>query len=197
MSEKQTKSKLAKLPIENKTTLFIIGGVIGLAIFILILILVIIFSNSSLPVSTEEYTELTTEEKLERNQEISQDIYNSATDNLNTTNTNPNPETVLENFTHAIDEAKTTIDANLARIATMRYLNLIGDYEQVIKLGEQVNDGNGACEYPELDLDSRIICHNVIGIAYQETGNDEQSKHHMDALTPLIEERMKIENNEN
>lgn len=200
MSEKQTTTTATKIPIDNKLTLFLIGGVIGVVIFGIILILVMIFHKPSLPVSTEEYIELSESEKLERNKDLSQEIYNSAT-GTETDDADGNAGTptldeaaAMENFDQAISSAQTSVDANLARVAAMRYLNLKGSYDQVIELGNQVNNGNGACNYPELDLDSLIVCNNLMETAYYQKGDTETSKKFNEALLKLIEERLKLGN---
>lgn len=202
MSEKQTTTTAPKIPIDNKLTLFLIGGIIGLVVFGIILLLVMIFHKPSLPVSTEEYVELSESEKLERNKDISQEIYNSATgtetgeDSENAGLPTLDEAAAMDNFNQAISSAQTSVDANLARVAAMRYLNMNGQYDEVIELGNQVNNGGGACVYPELDLDSLIICNNLMELAYSRNGDAETAKTFNETLLKLIDERQKYGNAE-
>jgi len=173
-----------------KRSLIVACGFVGVALLVGIGIWIIAsLKQPAMPTSAEEYNELSESEKVERNRNMAQETYDAATKDSDNTGEVVDTEAVMGSFQTAIDSTSNVTDAHIARIAAMRYLIGEGDYTKVIELGEQINNGNGACEYSELDLDSLITCHNLLEIAYHQLGDEASSQKHAEVLLNLIDEK--------
>ena len=185
-----TKPKIAK---PKKRLLVICGIILGIAV--LAGVCVALFMLLSKPEAGPD--QLTPEEEQKRsedNEAIFQDVYNEATSSSNN-------ESAEDVFQQAISAAgNNTGKANAVRVSQMRYLLEQGDYDKIIEVGEQTNGNNddsvddmSICDDVSLGLAVRITCHNMMGQAYDYLDEIEQSTHHNNMVSQLVNERARLE----
>lgn len=182
------KRKAAEQKAKNKLTrrrVLIFGG-IGVAL-IVVLIAYLVQQSKLIPVS-----DLPPEEQIknvEANSELSMTVYQKAQE------TADNGGSAEEAFNEAINNARNTAEANVIRVAQMKYTNATNsdNTNGIITIGEATATGDvGPCEDPTMDVRSRAVCHNLLAIAYYEEMKHEKSEYHEQRAEELIGEYMKL-----
>ena len=84
----------------------------------------------------------------------------------------------------------------MAKVSQLNYWLVNGDYnkiKEVVNQSENENNEYGLCEDPDLGLDVRIICHNIIASMYSYEDNIELSDYHMQRLQELFDQKVQLE----
>lgn len=188
------KRKDAEKKAKNKVTrrrVLIFGG-LGLVLAgVVVTIIVKLIGQEPTPVD-----ELPPEEQIKNvdaNFELSTTVYQKAQEAAD------NGGSANEAFDEAIDNAGTVAEANVIRVAQMRYINTTnGDNtNEIIAIGEATATNRAEpCEDPMMDVHSRAVCHNLLAIAYYEEMKHEKSEYHEQRAEELTGEYMKLRGEE-
>ncbi len=180
-----TKPKIAK---PKKRLLVICGIILGIAV--LAGVCVALFMLLSKPEAGPD--QLTPEEEQKRsedNEAMHKDLYEKASNEDSFEGAN-------EVFQDAINANGNSSEAKVAKVSQLNYWLVNGDYnkiKEVVNQSENENNEYGLCEDPDLGLDVRIICHNIIASMYSYEDNIELSDYHMQRLQELFDQKVQLE----
>ena len=156
------------------------GGVALVATFAVILTIAFTEPTSNDTVGSDGTI---SEAEAEKRQQITQSVYDEASAE------GANAEEV---FQEALDAAKTPAETDAIRAGQLMYFTDTGNYDEVIRVGDEIGDSNGgdgdACESASMDIWAKIRCHNMVALAYGYMDQYEDADRHWDRMYELYDE---------